>query len=260
MLIIPGVDKRCIEILDEITCRYAEILQENLVGIYVHGSIAFGCFNWDQSDIDFIVVVKEQLPLHTKEELIQMLIRLKKIAPSKGFEMSVVLLEHCLSFCYPTPFLLHFSNSMITECEADLFGYCKTMHGTDKDLAAHFTVIKKVGVTLCGKEIKDVFGIVPEEDYIDSIKMDISNAVEGVLNNPVYFILNLCRILAYLTEGIILSKAQGGEWGLENIPDRFSPTIKAALNSYRQNKKLAVENKDAQEFCKYMLNKTLRPF
>ncbi|WP_161567304.1 hypothetical protein [Acidilutibacter cellobiosedens] len=37
--------------------EYQTILGDNLVGIYVHGSIAFGCFHEEKSDIDFIAVI-----------------------------------------------------------------------------------------------------------------------------------------------------------------------------------------------------------
>jgi streptomycin 3"-adenylyltransferase len=44
-------------ILQQIKENYVEVIQDNLVGIYVHGSIAFNCFRWENSDIDYIVVV-----------------------------------------------------------------------------------------------------------------------------------------------------------------------------------------------------------
>ncbi len=69
---------------------YAEILGD-LVGIYVHGSLAFGCFQWERSDLDFIVVVEEPPALTEKEALIAALLCLTKAAPPKGLEMSVVL-------------------------------------------------------------------------------------------------------------------------------------------------------------------------
>lgn len=51
------------ELLDKIAEGYRGILKDNLVGIYVHGSIAMKCFHWDKSDIDFIAVVRESLSL-----------------------------------------------------------------------------------------------------------------------------------------------------------------------------------------------------
>lgn len=41
------------------------------------------------------------------------------------------------------------------------------MHGVDRDLAAHITVVRQVGITLCGKNIREVFGEIPKADYLD---------------------------------------------------------------------------------------------
>ena len=49
------------EILRKIATAYTKILQDNLAGIYVHGSIAFGCFHWSKSDIDFLVVDRKSV-------------------------------------------------------------------------------------------------------------------------------------------------------------------------------------------------------
>ena len=53
------------KLMEVISEKYNKLLGKNLVGIYVHGSIAFGCFNWDKSDIDFIVVINEPVPQQT---------------------------------------------------------------------------------------------------------------------------------------------------------------------------------------------------
>lgn len=38
-----------------------KILQDNLVGVYLHGSAVMGCYNPAKSDINLIVVVKESI-------------------------------------------------------------------------------------------------------------------------------------------------------------------------------------------------------
>ena len=186
------------EILSIISNEYQDILGENLCGIYVHGSLAFGCFNWNKSDIDFLVVVYEKLIQSQKEALIRTLLRLNQVAPPKGFEMSVVLYCDCRDFHYPTPFQLHFSNAHIKKIVDNLSEYCRTMNGIDCDLAAHFTVVKEVGVVQYGKPIADVFGVVPKNDYLASIKSDVEDAENEIISNPIYIILNLCRVLAYM--------------------------------------------------------------
>ena len=220
------------ELLEKINLSYQTILQEKLVGIYVHGSIAFNCFTWENSDIDFLVVVKEPLSQKEKEDLISELLILDEYAPEKGLEMSVVLQNVCKPFVYPTPYELHYSNSYRESYREDLTGLCESLHGEDKDLAAHITVINAVGIPLCGPAVQQVFGPVPKADYLDSLMYDVEGAREDICENPVYFILNLCRVAAYVQEDLVLSKAQGGVWGLAHLPERYQGLIETALEKY----------------------------
>lgn len=48
-------------ILDGIVSKSKEIIEEKLVGIYLHGSMAMGCFNSDKSDIDVIMVIEDDI-------------------------------------------------------------------------------------------------------------------------------------------------------------------------------------------------------
>lgn len=240
-------------VLQHIKTSYEAILDENLVGIYVHGSIAFGCFDPRVSDIDFLVVIKDALSVPIKKQLLETLLALTPHCPKKGLEMSAVLARNCRPFVYPTPYEFHFSNAHITRAKRDPDEYCTNFHGTDKDLAAHITVIRTVGQVLCGKPIGKVFGEVPPQDYLDSIRDDVENAVEDIGENPVYVILNLCRVVAYLREGLVLSKKEGGKWGLDRLATRYHPMIHAALTAYTEGQMYVaqedVERAFAEEMC-----------
>lgn len=133
------------------------ILSKNLVGVYLHGSAAMGCFNSQRSDLDFIIVIKNDLFKSTKHSYMDMVVNLNKKAPKKGIELSVVKENVCSPFVYPTPFELHFSIAHLNWYQTNPDDYIEKMHGTDKDLAAHFTVLYYRGKTLYGKAIRDVF-------------------------------------------------------------------------------------------------------
>lgn len=250
------------KVLDEIKNSYSKILGENLVGIYVHGSIAFSCFRWDKSDIDFLAVTWEEPSLCQKEQMIQKLLELDQTGccPPKGFEMSAVLAKHCRDFVYPTPYTLHYSNEYKQQCREDLTGFCRRMRGTDRDLAAHFTVVRAVGVALCGEEVESVFGPVPKEHYLDSILGDAKDAQKEILRDPVYFVLNLCRVLAYQREGKILSKKDGGLWGLAVLPVQYHPTVQAALLSYTEGELFSVGQDELSCFAAYLLGQIFPDF
>ncbi len=117
-------------------------------------------------------------------------------------------------------------------------GYIKAMTGTDPDLAAHLMILTKAGQVLTGLPIATgppiavVFGPVPAADYWQSICADVANAPQEIVKQPMYTILNLCQVLAYRRDRLILSKAEGGQWGLRHLPSQFYPLIEAALEAY----------------------------
>ena len=59
--------------------------------------------------------------------------------------------------------------------------YIGRMHGTDKDLAAHFMILYHRGKCLYGKEIPDIFEHVKEEIYLDSIWNDVADAENEIM-------------------------------------------------------------------------------
>lgn len=233
-------------------CR--EILGDDLVGVYLHGSAAMGCYNEKKSDIDLIVVVNKAVSDDVKRRFMDMVVELNGHAPKKGIEMSIVKKEACDPFIYPTPYELHFSNAHLERYKSNPWDYIEKMQGTDKDLAAHFTIILNRGKCLFGKAVKDVFGAVRKEYYFDSIFADIENAEAGIKNDPVYFILNLCRVLAYKKEELVLSKAEGGKWGMQNLPEKFRPLISQALNEYSSDTTANYDENISREFAAYMIN------
>ncbi|MDE6619795.1 MAG: DUF4111 domain-containing protein [Lachnospiraceae bacterium] len=238
--------------------RSQDILGDNLIGIYLHGSAVMGCFNSLKSDLDFIVVIKDDITHAVKRAYMDMVVALNRQAPEKGIELSIVKQNVCSPFVYPTPFELHFSIAHLNWYQTDPCDYIEKMRGTDKDLAAHFTIIYHRGKALCGKPIHEVFSEVSREYYFDSIWGDIENAQEEIIENPAYIILNLCRVLAWQRENLILSKSEGGRWGLSNIPEQYARLIAGALTEYEsRNLNPAYDGKPdeacAKEYADYML-------
>lgn len=242
------------ELLDTYVNCSKEILKENMSGCYLHGSAVMGCFNPDKSDIDLIVVVKKPLSDSVKKEYLDMVVDLNASAPKKGIEMSIVTKSVCDPFEYPTPFELHFSIAHLDWYKSDPDDYIQKMKGTDKDLAAHFAVITNRGRCLCGEPIKDVFADIPKEDYLDSIRNDISDAADDICSNTMYLTLNLTRVMAYKKDGLILSKKEGGEWALENIPDEYHSLIRSAMKEYSQAISMEYDFEHAKSYAKYMLS------
>jgi len=186
------------DLLERFVQQNKLLLGDNLVGIYLHGSAAMGCFNAGKTDIDLIVVVKDDIPNEIKRKYMDMVVELNKEAPAKGLEISIVKESVCNPFVYPTPFEFHFSIAHLEWYRSNPDEYVEKMKGTDKDLAAHFTIICHRGKTLYGKAIKDVFSTIRKEYYFDSIWHDIEGARTEINNNPMYIILNYFLFIKFL--------------------------------------------------------------
>lgn len=251
---IKGIYKMvCEDLLLKFTEMSKQILGDNLVGIYLHGSAAMDCYNPQKSDLDLILAVEHDIPDSDKLAFMGNVVKLNEEAPAKGIELSIVNKEYCNPFVYPTPFELHFSCMHLKWFKENPEDYVKNMKGTDKDLAAHFTIIRRFGIVLYGVGIEEVFGEVPAKDYLDSIWADVENACEEILDNPLYVTLNLCRVLAYLREGLVLSKKAGGEWGIKKLPQEYHAMIANALECYETDREMTVDSESAQDFAGQML-------
>lgn len=249
-MISMNTEKLLIDIVD----RYEAALKDNLVGLYLHGSLAMGCFT-PKADIDLIAVVKRPMEFSEKRKLID---RLSEVGPlpEKGLEMSVVLEDTVRNIIHPMPFELHYSYIHKKRYETDqdyLVGGT-----TDRDLAAHLTLVKHRGVRLYGKPIDEVIGDVPKEYFIDAVIYDIGNAVETIKDDPVNVILNLCRTLYYLKKGMVASKLEGGYWCTGHAAPEYKELVSEAVRVYVDaQKKMERTPEELEAFASYMLGEIL---
>lgn len=240
-------------VIDEFTAMSREIIGEKLTGVYLHGSMAMECFNPEKSDIDLLVVIENDINDLQKMEFMKQVVKLNGQSPAKGLEFSIVKREYCKPFVYPTPFELHFSPMHLQWFLDNPENFVENMKGEDKDLAAHLTIINKYGVVLYGEKIKHVFEAVAKRDYLDSIWSDVKGAREKIKEEPVYMILNLCRMLAVLKDDLYLSKQSGGEWGIANITEKYHPLISQTLKCYKTSQEMQADMELAGQFAEEML-------
>jgi predicted nucleotidyltransferase len=218
-------------LLDEIVDSMKRLLGTNLVGMYLHGSLAMGSFNPDLSDIDFLVVTETKLSLETRRSLANTLMELTAHAPAKGLEMSVLTVDALRNFKYPTPYEFHSSIVWLERYQKGEVDFTDN-DKVDADLAAHLTVTKARGVTLYGEPLETVFPDIPPRHYTESILEDARSILEDMNSEPVYNVLNLCRVRAFLEDGKIASKKEGGEWALSHATPFQKGIIEQALAEY----------------------------
>ncbi|WP_456272368.1 DUF4111 domain-containing protein [Bacillus sp. AK031] len=130
---------------------------------------------------------------------------------------------------------------------------------SDPDLAGHFTVAYYRGIKLAGQELTEVFKPIDRRYYIESIFNDIKDAPDEITNNPVYFTLNLCRVMYFLKDDAVASKKEGGEWGIGNLPGKYKGIVEQCLDVYNgKAEEINIPNDELHEFSNWMLNECER--
>jgi predicted nucleotidyltransferase len=222
----PEINK----ILDLLLSSASAVLGNQLVGMYLYGSLSSGDFNLETSDIDFLVVTTSSLSDKTIADLEAMHHRIWK----SGLKWAAKLEG---SYIPKRDIRRHDPRS----------GPCPTVNegqfyldqrGSDWIIQRH--VIREQGIILAGP---------PPETLIDPVSAnDIRKAVKGVLQewwfpmleNPswlqrhgveyhAFAILTMCRALHSLKTGTIVSKPEAARWAQTELGGKWSQVIDRAL-------------------------------
>jgi predicted nucleotidyltransferase len=240
----------------ETFCQHAkDLLGSELIAIYLHGSLAMGCFNPERSDIDILVVTQQRMPIKIKYQIMTLLLDISN-TPCP-IEISFLTEADIHPFQHPLPFDLHYSETWRQQVSEELadgtWQHWDNQTRRDPDLAAHLTITRRRGIALYGQPALTVLPAVPGRDYATSIIGDYLDARDSCAHNPVYFALNACRVLAYLQDECIYSKDEGGVYGLTNLPVDFRSLIMQALEAYRVEKAVtAFDSNELDQFAIYM--------
>lgn len=235
--------------INEIVNVFTDEMNDNLVGVYLHGSLAMGCFNPETSDVDLLVICQESMPDYAKRKIIKRLLSVTQ-GNKNQLEMSIIQKRYLKAFEYPTPFELHYFHPKYLMEENYI---CGGKGFEDPDLAAHIMVTYHRGIKLIGPEIKSIMEPINRVYYIHSIFNDIEDAPNQIVEKPVYFTLNLCRVMHYLLEGKVSSKKEGGEWAGTHLPEEYQRIVKQCLDVYNGgSKEITISDRELIQFAKWM--------
>ena len=211
----PNLPEPAASLVERLAAELPDLLGPNLVGLYVYGSLAFGCYNPARSDVDVLVVTRRRIAPEARDPLAGFLHPLRE-----SLEITFLTRAQLDPWRYPSPFDYHLSGSS------------EAHDGTTVDLAAEVANAREKSVALIGPPAQELLPEVPVEDYLDCLAHDIRWA-RARADIPVYMVLNCCRALAFARTRRLMSKAEGGEWGVRELPGSYSPLAEQALAAYR---------------------------
>ena len=207
-------------------------LKENLVGIYLVGSLATGDFDLD-SDVDFLVVTKTELTEADMKPLqvIQIKIHDMDCYPAKHLEGSYISIRDLNNWSeVGKKELWYFDNGSTT--------YEQTTHDNQWHVR---WILRERGITLVGQKPGTLLPEIPTYELINEIKTSMLRHVEvfhAEVNNPLdfcnsrfgqsFFVLTCCRMLHTLQTGTVQSKKAGMTWARQFVDPKWVHIIDQA--------------------------------
>ena len=234
-------------------------LGDELIGVYLHGSIALDAFNPDSGDIDILVVVKDSIDIQVKLEIARDIIGLdKKPCP---LEMSAVKLSDARNWKTPGNCVFHYSDfwtekyvERFSNPDADV--YVVDHEFPDADVTSYIKLLKQCGIVLYGREIQKVFADISDEDFWVAISADIDD-YDFHDYDARYFssnVLILGRILSFKKERRILSKYDGGIWMIDHVPEDLKYLPKLAMKIWFEGEEHLLPEEDLSRLRDYLVN------
>lgn len=211
-----------------------------LVGVYVHGSAALGGFT-AASDLDVLVIGDRAA------DWVSFGRALLSAATTFPLELSVVARPDAAHPAEPWPFRLHVAGpDRIVRSHAG---------GGDPDLCMHYEVTRRAGVPIVGPAADQVVGQVPPAVLRARLRDELAWGCEHA--DQRYAILNACRSEAYATDGVILSKIDGGRWWTEH--HGHARLVHQALNAQAAGRDLGPCTPSAVQFVRRAARVLTRP-
>jgi len=213
------------------------------------------CYSPRSSDIDIIIVVKKRLLQGQRKKVIGYL---KGVcSKKKRIELSILRENVIKNPRYPIMVDLHF------EYWGDIFE-----NEVDKEILSNLYTARERGFCVWGAPIENVFSEIPARYHLRSVIEDMQHTRKYLHEKPerigydvtVYWILGSCRILAFIRKEKVISKLEGGHWGIANLPKEYHGLIRQALSSYQGNKKSDHnwKHEELEAFADYMTNAILK--
>jgi len=211
-----------------------DVLRDNLVGAYLHGSALLGGFRPD-SDIDVLVVSRRRTTADEKLSLIDLLLSLSgrraSLRPRRPIELDIVMESEIRPWRYPPTFDFHYSELWRERFESgELEPWTNT---TNRDLASAVTMVLLGDKPLAGPPPTQVFDPVPRSDYIDAILRDVGTVDEFLPWDTRNVVLTLPRIWSAIATEAVYSKEDAADWALPRLPEEHRAVLELARAAYR---------------------------
>lgn len=204
-------------LLHDITVGVEEIFQEDFVGVYLFGSLTYGDFNTNRSDIDLVSIIKSPATNNQIKQLQALHNSLAQNYPlwSQRTESSYTPLD-MLQSIKPPGSRPYYGEGIL---------YPAAEYGNE--WVINLYLLYNFGKALAGPEFKSLMPPVDIKEVQKACIQDLYKEWEPKLLDTAwienshyqsYLVLNICRILNTVVNRSALSKKQSADWVKKQYP------------------------------------------
>ena len=224
---IPKQDEQLTRFLGRFQNKLRCILGTKLIGIYIHGSVAQNAFRWERSDVDALAVVSECLTVAERLHFVEEMRALSEEGPAKGIEVSVLTEQELIKGTHPYVTECHYSPFWDEYVREAGWENWDEESRRDEDITSHIFNLRQRGIVLKGPEITALFPDISRESFMESIAYDEHDAPVDMVDS----VMNLCRYHFFLRSGELLSKEEGLQRMLPELP-AFEAFLRTILREF----------------------------
>ncbi len=222
------------EILNILLTRVQEILGNQLMGMYLYGSLSSGDFSPETSDIDFVVVTANSLAEEKAAALETM---------HRGLWSSGRKWASKLEGAYVPKELIRRHDPNGAACPAVNEGQFYVAHlGSDWIIQRH--IVRECGIVLSGPDPKTLIDPVDPDGIHAAVLGILEEWWFPMLDDPswlanhgseyhAFAILTMCRALYALKYGSIVSKPKAIQWARQTLDEPWIQLIDKAVLAAR---------------------------
>jgi len=202
------------------------LFAEGLIGVYIHGSLAYDAFDAVASDVDLVVVHRADLTREQRRALPGLHVSLLAAHPAAArFDGTYAPLNAIGSYDTAT-------------CRAFRDGRLLARGCGDLNAVTKHT-LRTRGLALYGPPAAEVVPPVSVDELRANMRRNIAFLrrrmpayVVGGTTSTVFGVLTLCRVLYTLRTGEIASKRTATRWASQRVAARWRPLLRRALTRY----------------------------
>jgi predicted nucleotidyltransferase len=214
------------ELLKTLVSKASSILDTDLIGIYVYGSLIWGDFNREHSDVDVMIAIRREMNAEQFKSLEGMHNELIVQFPAWNDRIEIAYV--------PIYLLKHFKHST-GKIAVISPGEPFNIKEAGKDWLINYYLIQNNSITLYGPKPKDIIEPISKIEFIHNVKEQAIEWKEWVghtkdsIGYQYYAVLTICRAYYVLNIGKQPSKMVAGKWMLEKFP-KWHDLIESALS------------------------------